>query len=70
MRDNKFGIILKELRKEANLSQDQLGKKLGFSNQTVSFWESSKREPSLDALVSVAKYFDVSVDFLLGIETF
>lgn len=70
MRDNKFGIILKELRKEANLSQDQLGKKLGFSNQTVSFWESGKREPSLDALVSVAKFFDVSVDFLLGIETF
>ncbi len=70
MRDNKFGIILKELRKEANLSQDQLGKKLGFSNQTVSFWESGKREPSLGALVSVAKYFDVSVDFLLGIETF
>lgn len=70
MRDNKFGIILKELRKEVNLSQDQLGKKLGFSNQTVSFWESGKREPSLDALVSVAKYFDVSVDFLLGIETF
>ena len=70
MRDNKFGIILKELRKEANLSQDQLCKKLGFSNQTVSFWESGKREPSLDALVSVAKYFDVSVDFLLGIETF
>ena len=70
MRDNKFGIILKELRKEANLSQDQLGKKLGFSNQTVSFWESGKREPSLDALVSVAKYFDVSVDFLLGLETF
>lgn len=70
MRDNKFGIILKELRKESNLSQDQLGKKLGFSNQTVSFWESGKREPSLDALVSVAKYFDVSVDFLLGIETF
>lgn len=70
MRDNKFGIILKELRKEANLSQDQLGKKLGFSNQTVSFWESGKREPSLDVLVSVAKYFDVSVDFLLGIETF
>ncbi|MDY6151230.1 MAG: helix-turn-helix transcriptional regulator [Eubacteriales bacterium] len=61
---------MKELRKEANLSQDQLGKKLGFSNQTVSFWESGKREPSLDALVSVAKYFDVSVDFLLGIETF
>lgn len=70
MRDNKFGIILKELRKEANLSQDQLGKKLGFSNQTISFWESGNREPSLDALVSVAKYFDVSVDFLLGIETF
>ena len=70
MRENKFGIILKELRKEANLSQDTLGKKLGFSNQTVSFWESGKREPSLDALVSVAKYFDVSVDFLLGIETF
>ena len=65
MRDNKFGIILKELRKEANLSQDQLGKKLGFSNQTVSFWESGSREPDLDMVRKIAEYFDVSCDYLL-----
>lgn len=68
MKDNFFGIKLKELRIERGLSQRKLGEILGFCNQTVSFWETGSREPDLDALVKIADYFNVSVDFLLNRE--
>ena len=68
MRDNVFGQKLKLLRVECGLSQRELGNKLVYCNQTVSFWETGQREPDLDALVKVASFFDVSVDFLLGKE--
>ena len=67
MSGNIFGSKLKELRLEKGLTQRALGDALGFCNQTVSFWESGQREPDLDALVKVARFFDVSTDFLLGI---
>ena len=66
MNRNIFGSKLKELRLEKGLTQRALGEALGFCNQTISFWESGQREPDLDALVKVAKYFDISVDYLLG----
>ena len=53
---------------EEGITQRELGERLNFSNQTISFWESGQREPDLDALVKVARYFQVSVDFLLGNE--
>lgn len=66
MKNNIFGKTLKELRESNNLSQRRLGEDLSVCNQTVSFWESGKREPDLDTLVSIAKYFHVSIDTLLG----
>ena len=66
MKDNVFGKNLKQLRTEQGLSQRGLGEKLGFCNQTVSFWESGQREPDLDALVKISDFFEVSIDFLLG----
>ncbi|MGN0806621.1 MAG: helix-turn-helix domain-containing protein [Candidatus Coproplasma sp.] len=68
MRNNYFGQKLKELRIEQNLSQRELGDILGCCNQTISFWENAKREPDLDSLVEIAKYFNVSADYLLGLE--
>ncbi len=70
MNNNDFGKKLKDLRTENGLTQRELGEKLGYCNQTVSFWESGRREPDLDALVAVAKFFDVSVDYLLGLKEF
>lgn len=70
MNNNAFGKKLKDLRTENGLTQRELGEKLGYCNQTVSFWESGRREPDLDALVAVAKFFDVSVDYLLGLKEF
>lgn len=65
MKDNIFGKKLKELRLEKGLSQRKLGEIFNVCNQTVSFWESGSREPDLDALVEIAQYFDVSVDYLV-----
>lgn len=50
-----------------NISQKELGERLGFCNQTISFWESGQREPSLDSVVQLAALFKTSADYLLGI---
>ncbi len=65
---NKFKIVLKELRNEKGLSQKQLSKELGVLERTISYWESGSRECDFDTLILISKFFDVSVDFLLGIE--
>ena len=65
MKNNVFGKKLRELRLEKGLSQQKLGKELGFCNQTISFWESGSREPDLDTLVKIAHFFGVSIDELL-----
>ena len=65
MENNVFGNRLKELRIEKKLSQRKLGDIFGVCNQTISFWETGSREPDLDMLVKIAKFFEVSVDYLL-----
>ena len=65
MKNNIFGIRLKELRVERGLSQQKLGDELGFCNQTISFWESGSREPDLDTLVKIAHYFNIPYEELL-----
>lgn len=63
-----FSIRLKELRLEKGLSQYQLAKELGFSHVAIGFWETNKRVPNLDSVVVLAKYFNVSIDYLAGLE--
>lgn len=70
MVNNIIGIRIKELRIEKRLSQRELGEKLGFCNQLVSFWESGKREPSLDAVLMLAEFFNSSPNYLLGFADF
>ncbi len=67
MKNNVIGKRIKNLRLEMNISQKELGERLGFCNQTISFWESGQREPSLDSVVSIAAFFKTSADYLLGI---
>ena len=70
MKNNVIGIRIKELRVEAGLSQRKLGEKLGFCNQSVSFWESGRREPSLDIVLQLAEFFGTSPNYLLGFSEF
>ena len=66
MKNNFFGLRLKELRIEKWISQRKFGELIGVCNQTVSFWESGSREPDMDTLVKISDFFDVSTDYLLG----
>ena len=65
---NMFGEILKYLRQEKNIGQIQLAKELGVSKGIISMWENGLREPTMSSLISLSKFFNVSIDFLVGIE--
>lgn len=61
-----LGQTISSLRERRGLSQVQLAKKLNIGTSTLGMWETDKRKPNPDALVSLANYFDVSTDYLLG----
>jgi len=64
----RFGKILKELRLENELGQVALSNALRCSHGIISEWESGKKTPSADTLINIAKFFDVTTDYLLGLE--
>ena len=59
-------LRIKELREEKNISQLELAKKLNLTQQSISLYEKGDREPSIDVLKSIANFFNVSLDYLLG----
>ncbi len=65
---SKFSERLKELRTEAGLSQDQLAKQVGLTHTAIGLWELDKRVPNLDAVIELAKFFKVSMDYICGLE--
>ena len=65
--ENKFKSILKDLRLEKGIGQIELSKILNVSKGIVSLWENGLREPSMISLIGLAKYFDVSIDYLVGL---
>lgn len=64
-----FGDTIKSLRLSNNLSQVQLAQNLDVSKQTVSNWENNNILPSIEMLVKIAKYFSISTDFLLELNS-
>ena len=63
-----FPDILKELRNARNLSQGALAKKIGVSQASVGYWEKGQRTPTIKIIEDLADYFNVSTDYLMGIE--
>lgn len=61
-----FAERLLELRKEEQMSQAALAKKLNVSYSVVCYWETNRSEPTAPNLVKLADFFEVSVDYLLG----
>ena len=57
----KIGTFLKLLRKEKNLTQEQLAERLGVSNRTVSRWENGNNMPDISLLSEIAEFYDVSI---------
>lgn len=58
---------IKELRIEKDLSQRKLGNIIGTAQQTISRLEKGNYSPPVDLVVNLAKYFDCSIDYLLGL---
>ena len=61
---------LRLVRKERNLNQLKVAMDLNISREALSHYENGKREPSLDMLNKMSKYFNVSIDYLINGEEF
>ena len=68
MENNIFGERLKDLRTEKGLSQVKLAKEIDVGKSIISSWEIGQNEPTLSRLISIAKYFGVTIDYLAGLE--
>lgn len=65
---NRFGERFKECRIAAGLSQSEAAKLAGISQQAISTYELGQREPLANAIISMARVYGVSIDYLLGVE--
>ena len=63
-----LGARIKELRKEFGLSQVELAARMEVTKQTISNWENENIQPSIDMLVDLANVFNVTTDYLLGLD--
>ena len=63
-------IGLKKIRKQRNLNQLKVAMDLNISREALSYYENGKREPSLQLLVDMSNYFNVSINFLITGEEF
>ena len=63
-----LGQRIQELRKGLNLSQEELGERMGVSRQAISKWEGDQTIPELDKLIALSKLFGLTVGQLLGVE--
>lgn len=64
----KIGERIKEIRQEKGLTQTELANKIGISQAGITKWETGDRDPSTDCVILLAKFFDVTTDFLLGVD--
>lgn len=62
------GKKIKELRIAKNITQSELAERVGVTVSAISSYEVSDRQPSYDVLIKTANLFNVTTDFLLGIE--
>ena len=60
-----LGEKIRNLRKENNISQEELAEKLNVSRQSVSLWENGQTQPSIENIIAIAKIFGVTTDILL-----
>ena len=61
---------LKQIRKKRKYSQQKVAMDLNISRESISYYENGQREPSLELLVQMSKYFNVSIDYLITGEEF
>lgn len=62
-----IGTRIKLLREKAGISQEKLGETLNLSKTTISHYENETRTPSIETLIDMANYFEVELNYILGI---
>ncbi|MCL2370385.1 MAG: helix-turn-helix domain-containing protein [Firmicutes bacterium] len=62
-----FSERLKELRNDKNMSMVQLAQAIGVTHAAISRWESGLQDPALSYTIQLAKFFDVTLDYLAGL---
>ncbi len=67
---NIIAMRIKEIRSEFGLSQSEFGKSLSVSQDTVSLWEQGKSLPTTEFVISIAKTYNVSADYILGLKDY
>ena len=63
-----FAQRLREIRKRAAMTQNEVGKKIGVDRTIINYFESGSRIPNTKTLIKISKLFDVSTDWLLGLD--
>lgn len=66
MDTQKIGKFLKELRKQSNMTQEQLGEKIGVTNKTISKWENGNYMPPIEQLKTLSDIYQVSINEILS----
>lgn len=61
-----YGKNFREFRIEKGLSQRDLAKATGISQQAISFWEQDKRMPNMDDCIKLADFYEITLDELVG----
>ena len=61
---------LKELRKEMGLSQEKVAKALNLSRTTYASYEQGTREPNIEMIIKLCKFFNITPNYLLGFEEY
>lgn len=58
-------LIIKDLRKQKKLSQQQVAEQLGITRVALSHYETGKREPNLRMLQKLSEFYNVSIDYII-----
>lgn len=61
-----FSEVFSVLRREKGRSYQEVAEYLGIGERSVRYYESGERRPDFDGLLALARYFDVSLDYLVG----
>lgn len=66
MDTKKIGSFLKNLRKENNMTQEQLGERIGVTNKTISRWETGNYMPPVESLILLSDIYGISINEILA----
>ena len=68
MSNQTFGQRLKKARSDKKITQIELAQQLKVDKSTIAKYETDRIEPSVSMLIAIAKFFNVSTDYMLGLE--